>query len=244
MANHDGTATAGVKRFAPRRLLRLALIGLISLAVLCAVADQAWKRSGSNEWKLVKDEAGVKLWTLKAPGSRLLQIKAQLRVKATMAGMIKMLEGLEACSELHCRDNKLIERLSAPPGHYAAYVSLKFDVPGIHTQEYVVLHRRFQDPTTRQVKVDLIAAPARLPRDECCVRITHMHNTWLFTPKENGEIDVLFTEDTDSGGLPYPVANVLTVEGIFEIMKGMQDMMDKPRYRVDSYADIKELGQN
>jgi hypothetical protein len=223
------------------KYLKYAAIGT---ALVLLIAHFAWKMSGSNEWELAKDEAGVKLWTLKTPGSSLVQVKSTVRVKSTMAGMLKLLEEMESCVDAQCYDAKIIERLPTPPGQYAAYVRFKFDVPGVHTQEYVLFQQRFQDPTTKQVKVDLLAAPAMLPRDECCVRITYLHNTWLLTPRDTGEIDIQFTQDTDTGGLPYPLANLGLIEGTFDVMKGMQDLMNKPRYRVDSFADIKELGQN
>lgn len=240
----DETVTAKPKRFAPRRLLKFAAYGAISLAILFAIADLVWKMSGSNEWELSKDEAGVKLWTLKTPGSRLVKVKSTVQLKSTLSGMSKLLEDLDSCVDAECFDAKMIERLETPPGQYSAFVRFKYDVPGVHVQEYVLYQQRFQDPETKQIKVDLIAAPDRIPRDECCVRITHLHNTWLLTPRKDGHVDVVFTQDTDAGGLPYPLANIGLIEGTFEVMKGMQALMDKPRYRVDSYEDIQELPQN
>lgn len=242
----NATASAATTAKPKRRtkILKYLKYAAIVTVVVLLISHFAWKMSGSNQWELTKDEGGVKLWTLKTPGSTLVQVKSTVKVKSTMAGMLKLLEDMESCVDAGCYDPVTIQRLDVPAGQYSAYVRFKFDVPGVHTQEYVMFQHRIQDPTTKQVKIDLIAAPAKLPRDECCVRITHLHNTWQLTPRDNGEIDIQFTQDTNTGGLPYPVANLGLTEGTFEIMKGMQDLMNKPRYRVDSYADIKELGQN
>lgn len=243
----DNTASQAETIAKPKRgrklfkYLKYAAIGLLAAML---IAHFAWNRSGSGQWELAKDDGGVKLWTLKTPGSNLVQVKSTVRIKSTVSGMLVLLEDLDSCVDAECFDAKMIERLDTPPGHYAAYVRFKFAVPGVHTQEYVLFQQRFQDPQTKQVKVTLMAAPARIPRDECCVRITHLYNTWLLTPRANGELDIEFTQDTDTGGLPYPVANLGLIEGTFQVMQDMQDMMNKPRYRVATYADVKELGQH
>ncbi len=232
--------TPSRRRFTPRRILKFAGYALIALAAVGLIAHFAWRLSGSNEWQLSKDEGGVKLWTLKKPGSNLVLVKSTVRVKASLSGMVRLLEGM-SCADAGCYDEKIIERQQTPPGHYAAYTRFKFDVPGVHTQEYVLFQQRFQDPETRQIRVDLIAAPSRTPRDPCCVRITHLHNTWRLTPQPGGFVDIEFTQDTDTGGLPYPLANLALTEGTFQVMKDMQSLMDKPRYRIDSFNDIQEL---
>lgn len=234
------TATTQRRRFAPRRVLKFATICATSLAVFCVIAHFAWKMSGSNAWELSKDDGNVKLWTLKTPGSTLVLVKSEVRVKAGLSGMMMLLEGM-SCADAGCYEEKIIERLKTQPGHYAAYIRFKFDVPGVHTQDYVLFQQRFQDAETRQVRVAMIGTPTKIPRDECCVRINHLHTTWRLTPKPGGYVDIEYVQDTDSGGLPYPVANLALIEGTFQIMKDMQSLMDKPRYRIDSFRDIQEL---
>ncbi|MBX3711500.1 MAG: hypothetical protein KF800_06035 [Lysobacter sp.] len=235
-----GQSTPAVPPKRGRKLLKFLKYATISLVVVLLISHFAWKMSGSNEWKLAKDEGGVKLWTLKTPGSPLVKVKSTVRLKTTLSGFVKLLEGM-SCDDAGCYEERIVERLQTPPGAYAAFVRFKFDVPGVHTQEYVLFQQRFQDPVTKEVRVDLIAAPDKIPRDECCVRITHLHNTWHLTPQPGGFVDVVFTQDTDTGGLPYPLANLGLIEGTAQIMKDMQALMDKPRYRVDSFNDIQEL---
>src|SRR5262245_52056965 len=71
-----------------KRLLKVLLIMSVSLVALYFVASLAWRFSGSNEWKLVQDENGVKIYALKAPGSDLTKVKGVTRVRSTLSGLL------------------------------------------------------------------------------------------------------------------------------------------------------------
>lgn len=211
---------------------RKLLYGALLAAVLAIVAYGMWVGiAGSNQWRLVKDKNGVQVWTLKTPGSSLVQVKAHTRIKSSLAGMVKLLEDPSSCVDAHCYDGTVIERLPAVPNRYAAYVSFKFDIEGLRTREYVLFQQHYQDPNTGKLVIHMLAAPDRMPRDPCCVRITHLDNTWRLTPLPDGVLDVEFAQDTDLGGLPSLLADFALVEGTYQILDGMQGLMNLPRYR-------------
>lgn len=214
-----------------RKFLKFSLYGLAGLLVLALLAHVLWNRAGSNDWKLSIDKNGIKVWTLKTPGENLIQVKSTVRLKSKLSGMVKLLEDLESCVDAMCYDAKVIERLPTTADRYAAYVRFKFDIPGLSTHDYVLLQEHYQNPQTHALEINIVAAPHRLPRDTCCVRVTHLHNHWTLTPLPNGELDVEFQQDTDSGGLPYPIANAALLYGTHEILQGMQGLMDMEKYR-------------
>lgn len=214
----------------------LAVLGLVGLA-----AHLVWTASGSNEWSLVKDEGGVKVWTQKVPGESLVRVKANVQVKSKLAGMMLLLEDLESCVDAYCYDWKRLDQLPSAPGRSGTYVRFKFDIPGLKTREYVLFAERSQDAATKKVEINVISAANRLPRDACCVRVTHLHNNWKLTPLPNQTVDIEFMQDTDLGGLPYFLTNLALVEGTFEVMRDMQRLMDKDRYRNAQVPDIQEL---
>ncbi|RSZ60411.1 hypothetical protein HF313_20035 [Massilia atriviolacea] len=226
-------------RFA--RFARFALYGLLALAVILALSHVLWNRSGSNAWELAMDKEGVKVWTMKTPGTDLVRIKAATRIKSSLAGMVKLLEDLESCVDAKCYDASVIQPIATMPNQYAAFVQFKFDIPGLKTREYVLLQEHIQDPVSKKLDINIIAAPNRIPRDACCVRITHLHNHWTLTPLKNGELDIEFMQDTDIGGLPYFLANPALTYGTHEILLGMQGLMNMAKYRDARLANIQEL---
>src|SRR5215475_16125701 len=67
-----------------RRLVRIAALVSLALVALFVVARVAWRFSGSNKWEFDRDQKGVKIYTLKSPGSDLIQVKGVVRVHSTL----------------------------------------------------------------------------------------------------------------------------------------------------------------
>jgi hypothetical protein len=240
--NQPGASVdAPAKPKARGRVLKGVVLGLVALLAILLVSHWLWAASGSNQWKLAMDQDGVKVWTLKTPGSPLVKIKATTRVKSSLAGMVKLLEDLDSCVDANCYDGKVIESIETVPGRYAAYMTFKFDIPGLKTRQYVLLQHHHQHPVSKQLHIDISAASNRIPPDDCCVRITHLHNVWNLTPLQGGELDIEFMQDTDVGGLPYFVANYALTQGTYQILHGMQGLMNKQQYREARIDSVQEL---
>lgn len=228
----------------PKRLLESLMAITLALTTLLLVSHLAWNRSGSNQWELAMDEDGIKVWTLKAPGSSLVKVKAQTRIKSQLAGMVKLLEDLDSCVDAECYDAKVLQTIETPPGRYAAYVRFKYDIPGFPTQDFVLLQEHVQDPRDKRLEINLLAAPSRIPADECCARVTHLHNNWKLKPLDNGELDVEFMQDTDMVGMPYFLVNFALRAGTFEVLKQLPSLMDMEKYRTAKAAGIHEWSSN
>lgn len=233
------TAPAKVK--SKGKIARRLGYGVLALGVVLFAAHLLWTFSGSNTWQLDLDKDGVKVWTLKSPGTALLRVRSESRVKSSLAGMVKLLEDLDSCADAYCYDTKVIRLIDSKPGNYGKYVRFKFDIPGFTTRDYVLFAEHIQDPKTKQIEINIMAAPDMLPWDPCCVRVTHLHNSWVLTPLKNGEIDILFTQDTDLGGMFYPLANAALKWGMFKVQKDMQGLMNKDRYKSAQVDYIQEL---
>lgn len=239
MTNPTESSTAARRRRWPKYLAIAAAV----LAVGLLISHWMWVASGSNQWELAKDRDGIKVWTLKAPGTGLVKVKATTRLQSKLAGMVKLLEDLDSCSDASCYDGRVIEPLESAPGRYAAYVTFKFNMPGLKPRQYVLLQRHQQDANTKELSVQLDAAPDKIAPDECCVRVSHLRNQWHIVPRDGNQLDVELIQDTDIGGLPYFVANVGLIEGTFAIFHGMQDLMNQEKYRnarVDSVQEWSE----
>lgn len=233
----EPAATAKRKRRWPGYLFTGAAI----LAAVLLISHWAWVGSGSSQWQLAKDQDGIKVWTLKTPGSALVKVKATTQVQSKLAGMVKLLEDLDSCVDASCYDGRIIESVESVPGRYAAFVTYKFDLPGLKTRQYVLFQQHHQDASTKELRLELVAAPNTLAPDDCCVRVSHLHNKWHIVPRANDQLDVELIQDTDIGGLPYFIANVGLVEGTFAIFRGIQDLMNKEKYRDARIESIQEL---
>lgn len=186
---------------------KILLYGSLSLIVILVISHFIWKSSGSGQWELKKDKDGVKVYCLKSSGSTLIKCKSIGQIPYhTLAGIVKLMRDPDVCEDVGCYDSYIIES----PGPELIYYTFKMDFffP-LKAREYVVKSEYYQNPETKEILVNFIAAPDKLPPNDCCVRVLHMKNTWRFTPLDNGMAEVEFVFDEDEGGnFPYFLANL------------------------------------
>ena len=84
-----------------KKIAKFVSLGALTLAVILLIAHLAWKRSGSNQWELEIDKDGVKVYSLKSPGSSLKQFKMVTRLKTTLNRAVASLtdNDLENCTD-------------------------------------------------------------------------------------------------------------------------------------------------
>jgi hypothetical protein len=212
-----------------RRLARIVAILVVSLVVLSVVARVIWRFSGSNQWELAIDKDGVKVYSLKAPGSDLIQARGIVRVRSTMDGLVAFMRDPAACIDYGCHDVRSIERVD----DWLDYGSFRFDLPfPFKPREFVIRTQVHQSLATKEVLLVNTAAPHKAPPSDCCVRVTEMNNTLRFTPIGDGQIEIDYFMSMHEGGyLPDLMLNWQRPRLVYGVLRGMQRMLDRPKYR-------------
>jgi hypothetical protein len=221
-----------------RRLVRVVALASVALVALYVVASVAWRFSGSNQWELARDQDGVKVYTLKAPGSDLTQAKGVVQVRSTLGGLVKLMTDPSTCDGSWCYDRRSIERVD----DWLEYVSFKTNLPfPFQKREFVVRTQVHQDPRTKEILLEIAAAPDKAPPNDCCFRVTDMNNTWRFTPLENGLVEMEFINNSDVGGfMPNLLMNTQRPKRLAGALLAMQDMLYKKKYQDVKLDFIKE----
>ncbi|HEY8459993.1 MAG TPA: hypothetical protein VIM99_06405 [Blastocatellia bacterium] len=222
-----------------KKLLKALLAAGVSLVALIFVARLIWRFSGSNQWEFVSERSGVKVYSLKAPGSDLTQVRGVLRVRSTLAGLVKFVLDPSVCPDFGCSghlidgDDKL--------QYVHSYVRYDYPWPFL-PRELVMKVQVYQHPLTKEVTVWVAAAPDKVPRDKCCVRVTQMNNTWRYTPLGNGEVEVEYTMNMSEGGfMPDLLLNTWRPEAIFYALPKLQEVLNREKYQNAKFDYIKEL---
>jgi hypothetical protein len=215
--------------------------GLLGLTVLGMAAHFGWKYSGNNEWKLVKEENGVRVFTMKSPGSTLLKIKADMRVKTSLSSAVFLLRGDESTvDDFGGKDFKVMDRVETPD-LYFAYYAVKHVMPApFKTKELVVLLNYAQDKQSKEVVINVQAAPTRIAPNPDAARITHLNNIFRATPLPNGEVNWEVTLDVDMG-LAYPLANLSMPEYLFQDLSKHKKLVLTEKYQNAKLASVQEL---
>jgi hypothetical protein len=230
----------------PKRILRAIgrVLGYTAAAV--AVALIAWhyiyKYSGSGKWEFEFEKKGVKVYSLKVPGETLKQFKAVTRVKTSLnrAAAAMISTETEDCADWMpgCTSERAIQPFNARNLTYTHLYRLKYPSP-FTTRDFIIHARVNQDPATKAVLVAFQAKPDAAPRNECCVRVERLNNTWRFTPLGNGEVEAEAIVNADQK-LPYFMVNKVAPASLYVMCRRLQKFLDKDKWQQAKLAHIVE----
>lgn len=223
---------------------RFVLYAGASLIVLIFLANLIWKASGSNRWELEFERNGVEVYSLKSPGAFNKQYKAVMQADYSLDHLVAGL--IENSTIEHCRnhipdciDMQLIKPWN--PETMSDTVMWKLGLPDpFKPREIIMRSQVTQDPATKAVSIDVIAAPNAVERNDDAVRLTHVQNRWVYTPLDNGNVEIQFIQDMDMGGM-FP-SFLLNLAGAEEVYKFIHDqlpgLLDSDRLRSIDYTFV------
>lgn len=228
-----------------RKVLKIAALSLLAVFITYEAVRIAWTHSGSNEWKLVHDEAGIKLWTLKTPGLELLKVRGEMRTPARLASVVAILEDTDVPDKSVGIDKVDVLERKETESIYMAYHHYEHELPmPIGRREFILQAHHSQDPVTHDIVVNFLAAPNKLPPKADVVRIQHLNNIWTLTPLENGEVRLQAIVDMDLGGnVPYFVKNLIMPQAVQLLFESMRKLSAEQRYADAQVSYIRELGE-
>lgn len=237
-----------MKAISTKRFAKFALFGSAGLIALVYAADLAWTASGSSEWKQVVDRDGVQVHSYKAPGSHNTVFRGTVRGKYTQSQVVAalMLENhsLENCKAWIplCNELKVIEPYSDRAQGDIVLWTLKMPIPLFKNRQYVIKSQTTQDGKTGVVWIDIVAVANKVDLNNCCVRITHIHNRWQISPVRNGEVEIQLTQDFSLGGFfPDLLPNLGAGEETYKLLSSqLPGLINKTMYREARFPYVKE----
>lgn len=229
---------------------KIALFGFAGLIVTLNFANWLYKRSGSNQWELESDKEGVKVYSLKSPGSSIKQYKGVVRGDYSLNQLVAGLVGdqtLETCLEWipNCIGARNIEPWDSAARSETSMWTFKFPWP-LAPREFINKSYVSQDKATKVVRVDFLGAPNKIPPTPGCVRATDVHNYLTYTPLENGRVEVVNVQHYSMAGvIPDALLNIARVKMMHAGLKDLYPrVLNKDRYRQANYPFIEEPVRN
>jgi hypothetical protein len=224
---------------------------LVTAAVLIGVGyagSAAWRMSGSERWELEIDRDGVQVYSYKEPGRSTKLFKGVTRGHYRQSQLVAALmldnHSLAYCKEWipTCSKLTVLEPYNDRAQGDSVLWTLELMPPVFADREYVIKSHAAQDPRTKAVSVDIMAAANKIPLHDCCVRITHIHNRWQATPVANGQVEIQLVQDFGMGGFfPDVILNFANAEETWKMFHDkLPGLLDKPKYRNARFDYIDE----
>jgi hypothetical protein len=153
-----------------------------------------------------------------------------MHVDSRLSDVVFYLSDLNTGADVGAFDIRRIEKVSAAPLYYV-YDTYKLKLPRpFGLLEVMIVNQYRQDPVTKQVTLNVYAAPNKRPLQKHITRVVHLGNTFTLTPVESGGVDIDSVLQMDLG-TPYVLANLAMPSLVDKEMDRMRQTLKLDKYK-------------
>ena len=196
--------------------------------------------SDDTGWTLEKNENGISIFTRAYPNSNYKEFKAVMTVQSTLSCLVALKNDFENYPAWYheCPEAHTIKVISPKEGYY--YITKKLPWP-FDGRDMVIHYWTTQDLSDKSVTIKNVAEGKYQPENKDWVRIYDLNGFWKFTPKGNGNIEVVYQLHAEpNGSIPAWLANSTVVDTPFNTFMKMKEMIKQPKYANAKLPDIIE----
>jgi hypothetical protein len=193
---------------------------LLGIAALLAVSG-----AQAAQWRLVKDEAGIQVYSQQIPGSSFQAFRGVTRIRVDMPRLLALQDDISAaCAWIHaCSEQKLLKHEGDLSWAYS-----RFHTPWpVQPRDSILQVTTTRDADGRVTRT-LHGVADYLPLQQGFVRVSKVEGFWSLTPRE-GEIEVIYEVHSEPGGsVPAWLANSFVVDAPFNTLQGLRQLAEQP----------------
>lgn len=232
-----------------KKVGKVFLFGFASMIALIYVINVIWKSSGSAEWEMEYEQNGIKIYSFKEPGTYNKRVRGVMEGEYSLTHMAAALmldnDSLDNCKDWipECIELVELEPFTEEKQGDAILWTLELLPPVFTNREYLIKSHVTQDEESKRVAIDIVAAANKIPLNDCCIRIKHIHNRWEISPLDNGKVQIQITQDFNMGGMfPAFLINLGVADETYKLLHDkLPALIDKPRYRNARFDFIEEV---
>ncbi len=182
----------------------------------------------ADDWTLEKESNGIKVYTRHVSGSDYKEVKTQLTVKSTLAGVAKVFNDIPSFPQwaYKCKASKLLKKVSST--EYYAYCLYSVPWPADDRDE--IAHSvTSQDSVTKVITIKRTGQKAFIPEVDGIVRIESVNATITIKPLTDGEVQITFQVLMDPGGMvPAFIINMFIANAPFNSFMNFKKILSEP----------------
>jgi hypothetical protein len=181
--------------------------------------------SAQENWKLVKDESGIKVFTKTEPGSDYKAFKSEMQVSCNIESIVEVLKNSDSINSwiVNCKG---IKKLKSEENDQYYYIETSLPFP--FKNRDMVYHFQYKRVNSEQVRVDVTGIPDYIPRGEGFVRLAKANGYWLLSSVDTSTTAVTYQMHVEPGGsIPAWLANPFIVNVPFSTFKELRKIVQK-----------------
>jgi hypothetical protein len=199
---------------------RLFWIAIILLLLTFSVSAQ-------ENWKLVKEEAEIKVYTKTESGSAYKAFKAEMQVSCKIENIVEVLKNMDSINNwvVNCKGVKLLKKEDDDQYYY-----IETTLPWPFLNRDMVYHFQFIKINSEQVRVIVSGIPDYIQPKEGIVRMVKTNGYWLLTSIDAYKTAVVYQMHVEPGGLiPAWLANPFIENVPFSTFRELRKILQKSK---------------
>lgn len=180
----------------------------------------------AQDWELVRDEEGIRVWLKPVAGSSYKAFRSETLMNTDMATLRELQEDVEAsCAWIHsCREQRLLSYQGD-----TALTYTRFDTPWpVQARDSVMQVTTRMDADGSLLR-ELLALPQKLPPDKAYQRISAAQGYWRMTPEGEGRVRVVYELHAEPGGqVPAWLANSFVIDAPYNTLLLLRRAAEAP----------------
>ena len=198
---------------------------LHQVALACGLSVLLAGVAHAEDWKVAKDEDGIKVSLSEVPGSQYKAYQGVNTINAPVAKISALQEDVAgACAWIHeCKTQKLLKHEGDKSWTYT-----QFNTPWPVTPRDSVLLVTSNTAPDGTLTRTLEGQPTYLPEEKGFVRVAQVKGFWKLVPKSANQTEVTYQVHTEPGGsVPSWLANKFVVDAPFNTLKALKERAQK-----------------
>ena len=178
----------------------------------------------SQEWKLAKDKNGVKVLTRLREGSKLKEFKASIDMNASVEKISAEIKNVNNHT-VWLKDIIKSELGETFENGYYSFYELNLPWPATNRDMYI---KTSESKTINGVELQIVSASDKKEEDKGVIRMKQVGGKWSISKNDDGTTHVFYTFFADpSGSLPTWAINMFIVDGPYESLLNLKELMEK-----------------
>ena len=198
---------------------------LHQVALACGLSVLLAGVAHAEDWKVAKDEDGIKVSLSEVPGSQYKAYQGVTLINAPVAKISALQEDVAgACAWIHeCKTQKMLKHEGDKSWTYT-----QFNTPWPVTPRDSVLLVTSTTAPDGTLTRTLEGTPTYLPDEKGFVRVAQVKGFWKLVPKGANQTEVTYQVHTEPGGsVPSWLANKFVVDAPFNTLKALKERAQK-----------------
>ena len=204
--------------------MKLFSIKLVWLVLFFTFASAA---TGQYNWKLNKNEDGIKVYQSEVKNSKFKSIKVECTLEGTYDKLMAILNDVPNQKNwvYNNKNSSILKRVSASEFYYYSEIHLPWPM----TNRDAIVHMKMnKDSLNRFLMISEAGVPGYTPEKSGMVRVPRSDISWYVTMPSAKTISIVYIFDAEPGGsLPAWVVNMFTDKGPYESFKKLSELLKR-----------------